>query len=277
VRRNPRPVPTVSELRYLSTVPNGGHRVHIVPDPSRNLEPRVAQFRIDLRAIARWISARSPSRLGLTIANAFIGGLSLSFRTWELLVLTLVLQIGMLPLMARDFHRITLAAPLVNLAAVPLTSAIVPIGFFALGIRIVFPAVGQIVAAPLSWLTLALLHIVHWFSKFPRWSYRIPRPPVWLLVIFFVLAALIAVTMRVSFPWKRAARVVLCLGLAFCSIVIALFPLAPTWAAGKLELTVLDVGRGDSLFVVFPPRQNLTYRWRWRLQRISRTRGTWRN
>jgi competence protein ComEC len=31
-----------------------------------------------------------------------------------------------------------------------------------------------------------------------------------------------------------------------------LFPFAPRWSAGKLELTVLDVGQGDSLFVVSP-------------------------
>jgi competence protein ComEC len=36
------------------------------------------------------------------------------------------------------------------------------------------------------------------------------------------------------------------------ALTIAIFPFAPRWAAGKLELTVLDVGQGDSLFVVSP-------------------------
>lgn len=63
--------------------------------------------------------------------------------------------------------------------------------------------------------------------------------------------------MRVTFPWKRAASIALCVGLALCSIVVALFPFAPTWAAGKLELTVLDVGQGDSLFVNFPSGRTL--------------------
>ena len=34
--------------------------------------------------------------------NVLVGGLAFSFRVWELFVLTIVLQVGMLPLMARD-------------------------------------------------------------------------------------------------------------------------------------------------------------------------------
>jgi len=129
-------------------------------------EPRAAQFRIDLRATADWISARSPSGLARTTENALAGSLSLFFRAWELAILTVVLQVGMLPLMARNFHRITFAGPLVNLAAVTLTSALVPIGFLTLGIGMLFPALGRIAAMPLSWFTLALIHIVQWFANF---------------------------------------------------------------------------------------------------------------
>jgi competence protein ComEC len=220
-------------------------------------EPRAAQFRIDLRATAHWISARSPSGLARTTENALAGSLSLFFRAWELAILTVVLQVGMLPLMARNFHRITFAGPLVNLAAVPLTSALVPIGFLTLGIGMLFPALGRIAAMPLSWFTLALIHIVQWFAKFPRLSYRIPGPPLWLPALFFILAILIAVTMRISATWRRAAGTTLCAGLTGCSAIIALFPFAPKWSPGKLELTVLDVGQGDSLFVVSPRGRTL--------------------
>src|SRR5260370_18964635 len=41
-------------------------------------------------------------------------------------------------------------------------------------------------------------------------------------------------------------------GLVACSLLIALFPFSPAWSAGKLEVSVLDVGQGDSLFVVSP-------------------------
>lgn len=220
-------------------------------------EPRAIQFRIDLRTTARWISARVPRRLAGSAENTLVGGLALSFRVWELLVLTIVLQIGMLPLMARDFHRITLAAPLVNLAAVPLTGIVVPLGFLALGMGLVFPTLGKILGYPLSWLTLSLLRVVQWFAHFPHWSYRIPGPPLWLLVVFFVVAILLAATVRAGYSWQRATSMALCAGLIACSMVIALFPFAPKWFAGKLEVTILDVGQGDSLFVVSPRGRTL--------------------
>jgi competence protein ComEC len=220
-------------------------------------QPRVAQFRLDLRATACWISAHVPTRMADSVGNAFVGGLALSFRIWELFVLTIVLQIGMLPLMARDFHRITLASPLVNLLAVPLTSAVVPLGFITLASGLIFPVIGRILAAPLGWLTWLLLHFVQWSAHFPRVSYRIPGPPFWLVVVFFSVAAILGLAARVVFSARRATILGLCGMLAACSLVVALFPFAPVWSPGKLETTILDVGQGDSLFVVSPNGKTL--------------------
>ncbi len=38
---------------------------------------------------------------------------------------------------------------------------------------------------------------------------------------------------------------------------MAIYPFAPRWSKGKLELTVLDVGQGDSLFVISPHGRTL--------------------
>jgi competence protein ComEC len=215
-------------------------------------EPRAAQFRIDLRSAASWLSARFPLRIAAHIENGLAAGIGLTLRAWELMVLTLALQIGMLPLMARDFHRITLAAPIVNLAAVPLTGIVVPLGFLTLGSALLLPEVARIIAVPLSYITLLLLRIVHWFARLPKWSYRIPGPHLWLVVAFFIFALLLAAIMRVAHPLRRRIASGLGAGLVAYSLLIALFPFAPVWSAGKLELSVLDVGQGDSLFVVSP-------------------------
>lgn len=161
-------------------------------------EPRAAQFRIDLRTAANWISARLPQRLVSPSEFLMIRGIALSFRIGELLVLTMVLQIGMLPLMARDFHRITLTAPLLNLVAVPLTGVVVPFGFLTLGSALLFPALARVLALPLSWITLLLLRVVQWFAHFSGGSYRIPGSPRWLFASFFVLAPLLVLVMRLT-------------------------------------------------------------------------------
>lgn len=220
-------------------------------------EPRATQFRIDLRSLVHWFSSRLPWRLGKPVGDALSGGLSLSFRIWELLVVTMALQIGMLPLMARDFHRVTLAAPIVNLAAVPMIGILVPLGFLTLVTGLISHSAGGLVATLLAWLTSLLLHVVHWFAHFQRWSYRIPGPPSWLIALFFMIGVAIAAEIRFRQASRRTIGRGLCLGWALCALTIAIFPFRADWAKGKLEVNVLDVGQGDSLFVVSPGGRTL--------------------
>ena len=220
-------------------------------------EPRATQFRIDLRSLAQWLSTPLPQRLSKPTGDVLVGGLSLTFRVWELLVLTVVLQAGMLPLMARDFHRIPLSAPIVNLAAVPLTGVLVPLGFLTLVAGLILPAAGKLLATPLGWLTGLLLRVVQWFAHFPRWSYRIPGPPLWLIVLFFAAAILLVAEMRLKHSLRRALFWGLRVAFIACALTIAIYPFGERWTKGRLELTVLDVGQGDSLFVVSPGGKTL--------------------
>jgi competence protein ComEC len=215
-------------------------------------EPRAAQFRIDLRSLGQWISAHIPERLGKATGNAFVGGLSLTFRVWELLVVTIALQIGMLPLMARDFHRVALAAPIVNLGAVPMVGVLVPLGFVTLTMSLLFRAAGKLLAALLVWATMLMMHLVHWFAHFPRWSYRIPGPPFWLVALFFVGGIVLAAEMRLKHSRQRTLGWAFFLAWITFALTIAIFPFQPKWSKGKLEVSVLDVGQGDSIFVVSP-------------------------
>jgi len=215
-------------------------------------EPRAAQFRIDLRSVARGISSRLPQWLGKTAEDSLARGLSFTFRVWELLVITLVLQAGMLPLMARDFHRITLSGPVVNLAAVPMTGVLVPLGFLALVTGLFWQPLGKIFAVPLAWLMELLLSIVQWFAHFPRWSYRIPGPPLWLIVIFFGAAVFLAAMMRSKQSLGHKLAWSMFAAWAACTLAAAIFPFGAQWSRGQLEVSVLDVGQGDSIFVVSP-------------------------
>jgi competence protein ComEC len=45
--------------------------------------------------------------------------------------------------------------------------------------------------------------------------------------------------------------------LLVCVALVAVFPFWPHWSAGKLEVTILDVGQGDSLLVISPKGRTL--------------------
>jgi competence protein ComEC len=183
--------------------------------------------------------------------------LRISLRTVELFLLSFVLQLGMLPLMARDFHRVSLLGPVVNLLVVPLTAVIVPLGFFTLGLGLWIRAAAQIVAQPLAWLVFLQHQIVCLLSRIPHSSYRIPGPPAWLMALFFVTLVAVVVTLGIEKTLPRWQWIGLALSLTLTAGAIATYPFHPSVNPNELEVTVLDVGQGDSILVVSPKGSTL--------------------
>jgi competence protein ComEC len=91
---------------------------------------------------------------------------------------------------------------------------------------------------------------VRWFAGLHGASYRIPGPSVALMAVFvgFAIALSLAIRMHRKFWWPSSAAI----ALVATAIIIATHPLPPRLAPQRLELTVLDVGQGDSLFLSFP-------------------------
>src|SRR5580658_3848129 len=71
-----------------------------------SFSPKVAQFRIDLRSIISRLAALLPARLAPATERIVTLPLRAGMRFWELLILSCALQIGMLGLLALDFHRV---------------------------------------------------------------------------------------------------------------------------------------------------------------------------
>jgi competence protein ComEC len=134
---------------------------------------------------------------------------------------------------------------------------IVPLGFLMLASGLLLPVLGRILAPPLGWLTLLLIHAVQWFAHFPRWSYRIPDPPLWLVFVFLTTLVLLMAISRLPHAARQRVAWGLTALLLASAVTIGVFPFAPRWSPGKLEVTILDVGQGDSLFVVSPGGKTL--------------------
>jgi competence protein ComEC len=82
---------------------------------------------------------------------------------------------------------------------------------------------------------------------------------VWLLVGYFVALALQAWACRVEEQQgvndargKRIGRWAFAITLAALGTMVATHPFAPRLEAGRLEVTLLDVGQGDAVFVALP-------------------------
>jgi competence protein ComEC len=224
------------------------HLADVTRDVSHS--PRVIQFRIEMRAVTSWLSARLP-RLAAPNGNRLVVvPLRACLYLWELVVISAILQLGMLAPLAYYFHRVTLAGPFANVPAVLLTGLAVPLGFFTLATSLVSNALAGFMAKGLGLILAALDASVQRFAEWHGASYRIPGPPLFIIAIFAVFAiALSAVIRSRRNGWWKFAAVMPLLATA---AIIATYPFPPRLSGQKLELTVLDVGQGDSLFVSFP-------------------------
>ena len=99
--------------------------------------PRVIQFRMEMRAAAAWISARLPRFAAPFGSGLLAQPFRAAFYFWEIIFISAILQLGMLPPLAYYFHRVTLAGPFANVPALLLTGLAVPIGFLTLAASLV--------------------------------------------------------------------------------------------------------------------------------------------
>jgi competence protein ComEC len=204
-----------------------------------HLEPRVAQFRVELRLFAETLQlwTRLPVRWGL---EALAVALRFAFFAFEMALISTVIQIGLALPMAEYFHRISFTGLTANLLIVPLMEAAVPAGFLA-----IFTG-WRSVAAVAGWMLTISAKVAAWHARLePSW--RVPDPPLWLALVFAgTLVALAILARNRLWRWPALAAVLTLFGL------LLWHPFPARIAHHTLELTVIDVGQGDSLLVILP-------------------------
>jgi competence protein ComEC len=207
-------------------------------DRDIHLEPRVAQFRIEMRLLAETLHGvlKLPlvaARRGVVVVARVL------FFLYQITAVSAVIQAGLALPMIVYFHRVGLSGLTANALVVPLMGLAIPVGFLA-----VFT--GWAWVARIGGVLLALSRtIVHWHATLdPDW--RIPTPPLWLGIAFSL--ALIAAAMARGRWWRVAS------GAAVAALLALLLwqPFPPDVHPGELELAVIDVGQGDGLLLIFP-------------------------
>lgn len=228
------------------------HVGDVTRDPSHS--PRLIQLRLDLRSIAARIArtgaGQEPERVARLVA--FVPLVAIAF--YETFVISCAIQLGVLPLSVAEFHRVSLVGPFANIGAVFLTALIVPMGFATLAFGAVWRACGQLLARATAFATAAVVASNRWFAHRTWSNHRAPDAPAWLVLVFFAALIASAVLLR-----RAAARWALLpfAGSLVAGALIFAHPFAPRLNSGELEVTVLDVGQGDSIFVASPTGKTL--------------------
>jgi len=186
------------------------------------------------------------------VATASIFGFTGPFSRWlaprlgrmsPLVAVSLAAQIGIVPILAWHFGRLTPAAILANLAAMPLAAGLIIAG----GVLVVVAPLPW-VGAGVAWVNLILVKGLTLSSRLavavPGGSLRV-TPPTWEWVCAYLLLLAAAVVLR---GWWRKSMVV---GLCLLVLRLVVGSMTPH-SSSHLTFTAFDVGHGDALLLELP-------------------------
>ncbi len=180
--------------------------------------------------------------LGLvTLTPTIVGRLPrLPFRLELALAASVAAQCALLPLLATHFHRLSPAALLLNLVAVPLSGLVLLAGFAVLLAAAVAPPLTG-AAGLAAWVAArGLLVSGQVVRAVPALDWRVADPP--LAISLLLAAGLVATALG-----RRRGPALAALGIA--GLVAGW---QPRTVDGRLHVAVLDVGQGDAIVVRFP-------------------------
>ncbi len=210
-------------------------------DRDLHADPRTAQHRVALRM---WLE---PLLALIGVPRALLTHLScaaLRVLVWaaELAVISLVIQAGLALPMAVHFQRVSFSGVIANLVVMPLLTLVVTAGLLALLTQ--WPPLVQLA----GWAAGAIADAVAFQATHLPLEVRVPPPPIWLGVLFgFSLLAL-------AWAFHKGCRSQLAAGAAVLATLAVLVwhPFPHRYERGQLELAVIDVGQGESLFLALP-------------------------
>ena len=211
------------------------------------------------------------SKRNIWTANLFksrskiTGGLQALLRyIFEGIVVSLIVQLWMLPVLVVYFHRISLPSVLLNLWV----GFFIALESFAAVIGAISSHFSVLLAAPF----FALAEISNWFMLLlPRvfsdsgWaSFRLPAYSGFgsaIYILYFLPVVLLAVVVNRWMPFDlgegsrliRKGTIYPALALVFLlAAIIAFHPFSGPRADGRLHIDFLDVGQGDSALMTLP-------------------------
>jgi competence protein ComEC len=216
----------------------------------RHLAPAVAQFRLDLRLLLNHLEQVLP---GWITRKLFIAAFRLAFGFAELVVMSAIMQFGLALPMAYYFHRATSVAMPANLLIIPFLQLLMPAAVIAIAVSYVSLTVAKIPAAIAGIALQGIAGTVKGLGGLQLADIRVPTPSIAAIVFAAVAICICAELMRKQRLLALSGAAI----LAASGMWIWIFPPHPQLRSAVLEMTAIDVGQGDSVFLALPDGKTL--------------------
>jgi competence protein ComEC len=182
---------------------------------------------------------------------------------FEGIIVSLIVQLWMLPLLVYYFHRVSTISVLLNLWVGVLIAA----ESFAAITAVLFGQISESLALPVAMLTNGLnwllIEFPRLFSSFDLASFRVPIYAGYGKAIYLIYLVPVIALAAIAYPWDpfslrcpsrtaiRSAIGVSAFAIILGSVLV-FHPFSASRASGELKVEFLDVGQGDSAFITFP-------------------------
>lgn len=188
---------------------------------------------------------------------------------FEAFVISVIIQICLLPLSVYHFHRISFVGIVLNLWVGLLLAVETFVAVFAVFISLLSETLALPIFRAADLLNSVLLYFPELFSGSGWAGIRLPAYSGFGLLIYFayfVPGVMLAIALYRWDPFKLLRRwsvrdAVPVLGasalLAIFATIIVMHPLSLSPADGTLRVDLLDVGQGDAALVTFPNGETL--------------------
>lgn len=211
--------------------------------------PRMAQFRVTIRLIALHLRPLTGRFLAWKV---FPFALRLLLRSAELLAVSMVIELFMMLPMAVYFHRITLFALPVNVLIVPFLGILLPCALLTFAVLLLAPGLAFLPGAATAIVLHSVTRVVTTFASLRMADIRIPMPSPLTVALWIGLISAAICVIRI-----RRYGITLTAALLGLAAVLLVLPRPMQYRPGELEVSVIDVGQGDSILVVTPEGKTL--------------------
>ena len=168
-------------------------------------------------------------------------------KKWmEPIYFSLAIQLFLLPITLYFFFEVPTYALFLNMIVIPLMPFLLGLAFFGVAISFFWQSFGMWMLKGSSFFLMLYNHLCERIIELPNPRIVLGRPEGWQVVCCYLLLFLFVLHMKRKEKVEKRYRKI----LFFFSIFLVVIP--QHFSKGQLEITMLDVGQGDGIFLRGP-------------------------
>ncbi|MFN7251288.1 MAG: DNA internalization-related competence protein ComEC/Rec2 [Anaerobacillus sp.] len=181
-----------------------------------------------------------------------LNSILIKYENWltQLLAVTILAQLVSFPLIIYHFHVISLWTIPLNLIYIPfITMFTLPLAFIIFISHLIFPPISNLMLYFYEFIIGFAHQCLEKVNELPLSSLIFGQPPLWVVILYYIAIGIL------FYVWERSDSILALLKSGTVFLIIALLHWHLPYLTSSGEVTMIDVGQGDSIYIELPRRK----------------------